>query len=267
MGETGAWDDALIYVWEVLNRNTPLEALHYLRQSCSPTRHLDEMQRLAFGFDTNAMFRLGLGSAGADVLDYLRTRHGGPVILPGQTLQEVWNNQLAGLLPLAKGLQAKFRDLETETLKLGERFGQRGEEVSAAVHALVEEYPETFDEETEKAFKETLDVFIEVASVPFVPRLEFGQLAQPRHNSKTPPGFKDVGDGDFFVWADFLYGLRMCEVDKVEGVVLVTNDTKSDWSRHGVAHPILTAEAVAVLAKPFELWTLSRLTTYVRQSS
>lgn len=261
-----AWDEALTHVWDVLNRNAPVAPLQYLSASLSQTRKLGDVQRLAFGFDTNAMFRLGLGNAGADMLDYLRTRRGGPIIVPGQTLQEVWNNQLAGLLPLAKGLQVRFRDLETETLKLGERFGQRGEEVRAAVRALVEEYPETFDDDAEKAFQDTLELFLQVASVPFVPRLEFGQLAQTRKSSRTPPGFKDVGDGDFFVWADFLYGLRMSDPDRMQGVVLVTNDTKPDWSRNGVAHPILTAEAVAVTAKPFELWTLPELTSYVRRS-
>lgn len=259
------WPDPLSRVWQVLNRDLPLEALGNLHRSLLPERQLAGAQRLAIGFDTNAMYRVGRGRSGADVLDYLRARHHSPIIVPGQTLQEVWNNQIVGVVPLAKALQTKLLAIESEAEKLDQRFGVRGEEAKTALAGLLEEYGEVFDEEAEVAFHRTVELFLEKATVWYVPRLEFSQLARVRNKTKTPPGFKDEGDGDFFVWADFLYGLSSCDPAQVDGAVLVTNDTKSDWSRYGVAHPVLTAEATAVLAKPFELWTVQQLSAYVRE--
>ncbi len=258
------WSDDLTRVWDVLNRDCPLDALGDLHRSLSPERQLRKVERLAVGFDTNAMYRVGRGRAGADVLDYLRTRHKSPIIVPGQTLQEVWNNQIVGVVPLAKALRTKLQEVEAETKKLDQRFGSLGLQAKSALTALLAEYAEVFDEQAEEDFRATVELLQVKAIVRYVPRLEFAALARVRNDTKTPPGFRDAGDGDFFVWADFLYGLAGCKANDVDGAVLVTNDTKPDWSRNGVAHPVLTAEATAMLPKPFELWTISALNAYVK---
>lgn len=260
------WPDALARVWDTLNRDSSLDALAMLHRSLSPSRQLESAERLVIGFDTNALYRVGRGRAGADILDYLRARHDSPLIVPGQTLQEVWNNQIVGVVPLAKALQSKLREIESEAKKLDYRFGARGEEARIAIAGLEAEYAEVFDEEAEGAFSGTVELFLAKATVRYVPRIDFAALARVRNDTKTPPGFKDRGDGDFFLWADFLYGLAGCNPDDVDGVVLVTNDTKADWSRNGFAHPILVAEATAVLPKPFELWTVRQLSAYVNRN-
>ena len=264
--ETSSWKPELVQVWDVLNRGTPIATLPHLTQSLSPTWKIDSnLGAVAFGFDTNALFRLGLGRAGADVLDYLRTQHVAPIIVPGQTLQELWNNQLAGLTPLSKSLRQKLDDLVAEGQKIDHRFGKSGEDVHDAIEALSEEFSATIDEAAQESFRSTLEVLEErCPTVSYVPRLDFYTLAQVRRETKTPPGFKDDRLGDFFVWADFLYGLCQCEHAALEAVVFVTHDRKADWSREGFAHPVLSAEVEAIVSVPFELWTVTQLTEYVR---
>src|SRR4051812_29288895 len=66
-------DDGLERVWRVLNRTEELHSFEELRNGLDPKRRpaLDEGARIAFGFDTSAIYRLGQGKRGADALDYL----------------------------------------------------------------------------------------------------------------------------------------------------------------------------------------------------
>lgn len=97
--------------------------------------------------------------------------------------------------------------------------------------------------------------------MPYAPRLRYKEIAAIRKRTKTPPGFRDEGDGDFFIWVDLLHGLQQAQLNKhsFSRVVLVSLDKKIDWSREGIAHPILVAEARALLNVPFEMWTLNDL--------
>jgi len=105
-----------------------------------------------------------------------------------------------------------------------------------------------------------LETLLPKAIVPFVPRSRFTETADQLKKVKTPPGFKDLGDGDFFVWSDLLFGLLNLQRQGVpfERIILVTNDGKIDWCREGAAHPILAAEANALLGVGFEIWTLDK---------
>lgn len=218
-------------------------------------------QAFALGFDTNAAFRLGLnGSRGTDAVDYLRARHQGPLILPGQVLQEIWNNSLEGLDPKAKKIAKAMDALKSEASGIGQELGASGEAVEDAVDKLVEAHGDWIDPSARATFERTLEVFLKKATVAHVPRSAFHVIAQSRHDTKTPPGFRDPAsnNGDFFVWADFLLGTLRTMTQDLEAVVFVTNDTKKDWSRNGVPHPVLVAEARAVVNRPFHLWTVER---------
>jgi hypothetical protein len=99
------------------------------------------------------------------------------------------------------------------------------------------------------------------ASVPYAPRLRFREIAAQRKKTKTPPGFKDEGDGDFFIWVDLLTGLQQARLEgqEFERAVFISHDQKVDWSRAGIAHPILVAEVKALVDVPFEIWNIQKL--------
>ena len=261
---------ALTRVWRVLNRLDPIESLQELRNGLAPDRRppIDPHLPMAIGFDTNAIYRVGLGTRGADALDYLRTVHTGPVVVPGQSVQEVWNNLLAAVEPQAKRLRLKFEDLETEMGKIGQQLGGSGAAVREAIQELSRTHGDWIDPASQSAFDATLDVLLSVGTTVYVPRAKFAELARIRKETKAPPGFQDsVGYGDFFVWADFLYGVALSTPGSFQAVVLVTNDAKSDWSRNGVPHPLLVAEASAIAPVPFRLWSLEEFHEFAGQFS
>lgn len=261
-------DASLDLVWKVLNREVEIDAVRFLRESVGRRDRTDPTpeQRTAFGFDTNALYRLGLGKNGANAIDYISALHKGPLLIPGQAVQELWNNQLAGVPTLAKGIGGKFDELCKEVEKLGQSFGDLGSEVKSAIDALAREYSHLYDPAALESFHETITVFESRAAARFVPRDRFAALAEVRNSTKTPPGFKDVGNGDFYIWADFLYGLAESG-GEFDVSILVTNDVKPDWSRNGFPHPILMAEAEAVSGKPFSIWTLPEFHGYVQKFS
>ena len=249
--------EALDIVRRVLNRDYPISPLDELKRGIAPASRarVDRTLPFAIGFDTNAIFRLGLGSRGPDAVDYLVNSHKGPVIVPGQTIQEVWNNSLSAVLPQAKVVRKKLEELEAEMQKVDQHLGSEGAAVREAITELIATRGDWVDPAALATFETTLESLLKAGVTSYVPREGFAALARVRKDTKTPPGFEDSGFGDFFVWADFLYGLAS-ESRGFDGAVLVTNDTKKDWSRNGVAQPSLVAEAEAVAGVPFELWTL-----------
>lgn len=247
-----------------LDRHETLNSLEALYEALDARNRIASFMpsgAFAVGFDTNAAFRLGLnGSKGTDAVDYLRARHQGPLILPGQVLQEIWNNSLEGLDPKAKKIAKALEALKSEASGIGQELGELAEAAENAISKLVASHGDWIDPSARATFERTLEVFREKATVAHVPRSAFHAIAQTRHDTKTPPGFRDPAgnNGDFFVWADFLLGTLRTMTEDLEAVVFVTNDTKKDWSRNGVPHPVLVAEARAIVDRPFHLWTVER---------
>jgi hypothetical protein len=134
---------------------------------------------------------------------------------------------------------------------------------------LREDIELVYDQETVRQTMGFLETLKKKAEVSYVPRELFVAIAENRKRCKTPPGFKDPGDGDFFIWADFLAGLVEARQSGAafSKSVLVTLEKKPDWSRDSVAHPILSAEAVAAAEAPFELWSLDRLAREVDEAT
>ncbi|MGP5220538.1 PIN-like domain-containing protein [Arthrobacter rhombi] len=264
------FDDALLEsVWNALNRNGSPALLEELYNGLAPDRRpeLPAESNLAFGFDTNTIFRLGLTRQGPDAIDYLSTKHKGPVIIPGQAIQEIWNNFLAGVEPKAKTVVKKLDDLEAELEKIGQELGPLGKEAEQAVQALISSHGDWTDPAALSDFDGTLKTLLDVAEVSHVPREEFYGLALARKETKTPPGFKDEARnfGDYYVWADFLYGLAKADLTDVDAVIFVTNDEKRDWSKNRVPHPVLVAEARLVSGKDFRLWTLDEFRRHAKK--
>ena len=142
-----------------------------------------------------------------------------------------------------------------------ERFGSYASKFKDLLDEFKEDYGYIFDENTARKTKLFVDLLLERARVMFVPRPLIASSAEIRKRTKTPPGFKDGGDGDFFVWADLLLSLVQMKHEgiKYRRVTLVTLDKKIDWSRDGIPHPILSAEIEAACGADFETITIEML--------
>jgi hypothetical protein len=159
----------------------------------------------------------------------------------------------------------KFEALAAEADKVDDSFAGYSQRLQSLLQEFTSDYGFVYDEGTVRDVSSVLDVLRKRSAVFYVPRLMFHELALHRKRTKTPPGFKDDGDGDFFVWAEFLFGLLETARagSKFEHAVLVTQDRKADWSRGGVAHPILSAEVRELTGASFEVWTLDQLSAAV----
>ncbi len=250
--------DELIAVFE---RISEIDALGALVDALDPKKSKVSLLNTAIGLDANVFLRLADDAKSALVVDYLSGIHQAPLILPGQAVQEFWNNQTEAVATVSKKLGNSFKSFKNAVEGIDDDFGDYLERIELLLDEFSTEHGNVYEEATVKKTASVLNNLRANAEATFCPRPRLLQLAVHRDKTKTPPGFKDSGDGDFFIWADFLHGLRTMQHEgRTFGrAVLVTNDTKKDWSRDGVAHPILTAEAHALLDVPFETWTLKQL--------
>lgn len=251
----------------VLNRDAelePLAALAAATHAGRPRRSESPPADIAFGLDTNVLLNLGAAKA-TEVVDYLAAKHSGPLVLPGQVVQEFWNNTLAKILTAAQSIERKVNDLSKEIAGLSVELGPYKARFELLLQELIAEHGLTFDPNTVSRLENMFAILEKHATVPYVPRADFLPIANSRRLTKTPPGFRDDDHGDFYVWADFLLGLhRERAAGRLfEMAVLVTDDKKPDWSRDGEAQPILAAEVQLLLGVPFETWDLEHLGRYV----
>jgi len=253
----------------VLDRCTDLPALDALIAAIRPEDRPEvPLGKTAIALDSTVFLRLANHPKSADIIDYLSGRHGAPLILPGQAVQEFWNNQLQAVDTVSSSLRKKFDSFKEEFSQIDPNFGEFSGRIVALLDEFSAEHGHVYDEGTVKKTGRLLGVLQEAAIVPFVSRLHYEAFAKQRKQTKTPPGFKDPGDGDFFIWADLLRGLQIAKRrrKKFSRVVLATEDRKLDWGRAGVPHPILVAEVDALFGVPFEIWRLERLAAEVTAS-
>lgn len=250
----------------ILDRRTALPSLEALKAATLAPGGRDAFKSalVAIGFDTNAALRLTDRKRELAV-DYLVGRHPGPIIVPGQVIQEFWKNSLSEIKTVGASVLGKYQSIADQVRKLSIDVAPFDARFQELVDEFAQQFGLTYEPETERRIAAVLEALERRAIVPYVPRTMFQPLATIRDQTKTPPGFKDLGHGDFFVWADFLYGLLLAQDAgrTFESVVLVTDDQKIDWSRGPQAHPLLVAEVQALLNKPFQTWTLARLDEYV----
>lgn len=246
----------------ILDRKVAIDSLTELRQAIATTPPVRvPLGKIAIGIDTCTFLRVGRHAKSADIIDYLGGQHSAPLILPGQAIQEFWNNHLHAIDTQSAAIKKKHEDLKRVTQQTDLEFGEYHGRFDSLLNDFEADYGYIYDESAKRRASNFLDSIKDVADVPYAPRSRFSEIAAYRKRTKTPPGFKDSLDGDFYIWLDFLYGLFVAkeagrDFDKV---VLITEDNKIDWSRSGMAHPILSAEIRILLDKPFETWTLDRL--------
>lgn len=264
---TAKHEDALEQLEAILDRKVALEAVSALADAVleQPGQPAD-LSKVAFGFDSGVFMRLATHRRSADILDYL-LQHESPLIIPGQAIQEFWNNHLNVVDSVPSSIKKKFDQLAQAASKVDAQFADFEHKTKAMLSDFQSQFGYVYDENTRRNLAKTFSILRESAHCSYVPRTRFGATAEMRKRTKTPPGFKDGGDGDFFVWADFLFGLLTCgsegERGNFEHVVLLTGDEKLDWSSKGTPHPVLSAEIRTLFGVSLNLWTLDRFAAEV----
>lgn len=244
----------------VFDRQIEIPALECLVSAMKGRGESVDLEGAAIAIDANAVLRIPQHRKSSDIIDYLSTQHSGPIILPGQVIQEFWNNQLSAVDTISKGMQRKFDAFKLEVDKYNQSNSDAFQKITEGLTQFNDDNSELFHPDTVRKTLTLLEALSEKAVVPYAPRQAFSLIAAQRKRNKTPPGFRDEGDGDFYVWADILFSLR----GLIDGgstparLILVTNDGKIDWCREGQAHPILCAEAIALLNLDFHIWTLDK---------
>jgi len=259
-------------VAKILNREIDLVAIGALESALEPSGNADAalegqdpFERTVIAFDTNVFLRLSNHPRSADVIDFLRTSFPGKLLLPGQVIQEFWNNQLNAVETLASTIRKHAENLKKEVEKIDSDYSEFATRFQSLIDEFQSSYGYIYDEGTLRRIKLAVSLLSEKALVPYCRRNELSSIASIRKRTKTPPGFKDELDGDFFVWADLLLGVATLEREgfSPSRVVLVTHDSKIDWSRNGVPHPILSAEMRALCGATFQIWSLDKLAKLV----
>lgn len=269
MNTDSAEHESNLVVFDILDRSAPIAALPALIEAINGEKQQCDLDDTAIGIDANAFLLIAAHQKSDAIIDYLGSKHSAPLILPGQAIQEFWNNKLSAVNTLSTNITRKLDELSKEIAKLDEEHSERLEDPKKALEEMQDSIALVYDQKNVRLTASFLEILAKRADVSFVPRQMFFTLAQQRKRTKTPPGFKDQGDGDFYVWADFLAGIvRAKRSGKAfNRSVFVTLDKKPDWSRENIAHPILAAEAKAAGEKPFELWNLDRLAKEVDAST
>ena len=240
----------------VLDREIEINSLGSLTVSVTAKQKEEKsLSETAIAIDSSAFLRISKINRSEDVIDYMLSQHQAPLILPGQVIQEFWNNQLNVIDTQAVSLRKKHEELKALTAKIDTGFEDFHSDMGRLLSEFEANHGYIYDESTKHSTMQALRALEQRAIVPYVPRLRFYQMAMARKRTKTPPGFKDDGDGDFYVWLDLLYGLMKTKENgaKFSHVIFVTNDVKPDWSRNGMPHPILAAEMEAAVGATLEV--------------
>lgn len=258
----GTDESSLQRIENVLDRREEINSLDCLIEAMEQKDQfeLTNPERIAIGIDSSAFLKLATNKNSADIIDYLLTQHKGPIVLPGQTIQEFWNNKSGAIQTLSSKLQSKLDTFKKEILDLCEDFEDFSNQAQELLEGFKSEHGYIYDHKSIRSIATLLNAIKTKAYVPYVPRSRFYEIARSRKLTKTPPGFQDDGDGDFFIWVEFLFGLMKAQADgaQFDYAILLTYDKKKDWSRGVVAHPILAAELKVLVKANFQFWDLEQ---------
>ncbi|THV16729.1 PIN-like domain-containing protein [Rhizobium rhizophilum] len=260
MADGSTPQSSIAQLLQTLNRQREIPALQCLALAIKGASANLELASSAIVLDANVFLRIPSHRKSSDIMDYLVGLHEKPVVVPGQVIQEFWNNQLSAIDTIFKSVSKKHTEMSREI----DRYKQSGvsgiDSVASALDYFKETNEHIFEPELVSKTSAFLERLVEKALVPYAPRSTLVEVAADRKKAKTPPGFKDEGSGDFLVWADLLFGLLDAKAAgaSFDNVILLSHDAKPDWSRGKIAHPVLTAEVRALLDAHFEIWTLDQ---------
>jgi hypothetical protein len=124
----------------VLDRQVACDSLSALVSAMKPEAHPASLEDTAIGLDANVFLRLSGHSKSIDIIDYLGSRHTSPLILPGQAIQEFWNNQLQVVDTVAASLRKQFDAFKGSLNKVAKDFGSYLEQIDALLDQFSAEH-------------------------------------------------------------------------------------------------------------------------------
>ena len=116
-GTLRSTDEVVARMISIFDRQVEIPALSTLICALNGASSTASLQGAAIAIDANAVLRIPQHRKSTDIVDYLSTEHSGPIILPGQVIQEYWNNQLAAVDTISSGMQKKFDAFKRNTLR------------------------------------------------------------------------------------------------------------------------------------------------------
>ena len=201
-GTLRSTDEVVARMISIFDRQVEIPALSTLICALNGASSTASLQGAAIAIDANAVLRIPQHRKSTDIVDYLSTEHSGPIILPGQVIQEYWNNQLAAVDTISSGMQKKFDAFKVEVARYNQTHSDAFSRINEGLEAFKNDNSELFHPDTVHKTQTFLEALSDKATVPYAPREAFHQIAAQRKRVKTPPGFRDEGDGDFYVWVD-----------------------------------------------------------------
>ena len=152
---------------KLLDRETSILSLEALRvATLAPDgRGPIALDPVAIGFDTVAALRL-TDSKRTEVVDYLVSRHVGPIVLPGQVIQEFWKNSLAEIQTVGSAVLAKYQSVADQIRKAPIDTTAFSERFDELVQEFATTYGLTYDPNTEQRIAAVLDALERRQSSP-----------------------------------------------------------------------------------------------------
>lgn len=247
----------------VLDRQLELPALETLIVSLDNNYgHKAERGNSVIAFDTNVLLRLVNHPSSVDIIDSLcKDDNTNPIILPGQVVQEFWNNHGNVVQSIYKNINNNFDSFKKSISKYNNSVYPEIENINLTLDEFGKNNKHVLDPASMTKIKNFFEQIKNRVQVPFAPRNIFWKLAESRKKTKTPPGFKDEDNGDYFVWVDLLWGLMKLRKEgntTFSHVIFLSHDAKIDWCKGDVAHPILVSEMKCLVAAQFEIWSLDQ---------
>lgn len=244
---------------DLVARTRPLNAFNQLSDNLKAPKMSAVLRSSHVCIDTCVLIHFAKHPKADTILDYFSSIHEGDLVVSAQSIQEYWNNHVFAIETVASGVSKKFTELEKEVKKVDPSWSNFSSEIDNLIARLKREYGHLHEPKLRAKLSSFADQLAKIATISEVPRSRFYAYAEQRKKLKTPPGFEDSGNGDFFIWLDFLYAIRQSKYETASHAILVTDDTKRDWSKGSVPHPVLAAEMELFTQLSFETWTLDKL--------
>ena len=174
--------EAALYerILSILERRTELEVLPALIHAIKSNQPTATLADSAIVIDANAVLRIPGHRKSSDIIDYLGAVHAKPVVLPGQVIQEFWNNQLSGVITVFKGVRNKFVELEKEASKAIESGISGMENIRSSLEDFKKDNEHLFDVDLVQKTSSFLETMNSKARVPHAPRVGLHEIASQR---------------------------------------------------------------------------------------